>query len=90
MNRRAERLRKVVRYWNLYRLAELFCDIFGTVVAGPAHLFSWVDLLVISQGDPYQVDLIDERPPDSAHTQVCMLALDDVHANSPLKRAVST
>lgn len=89
LNSRAERLRKVVRYWNLYRLAELFCDIFGTVVAGPAHLLSWVDLSVISQSDPYQVDLADEHPPDAARTHVCMLSLDDVYANSPLKHVVS-
>jgi hypothetical protein len=89
LNSRAERLRKIIRYWNLYRLAELFCDIFGTVVAGPAHLLSWVDLSVMSQGDPYLVNLVDEHPPDAARTHVCMLVLDDAYANSPLKRAVS-
>lgn len=88
LNNRAERLRKVVRYWDPYRLAELFCYVFGTVVAGPAHLLSWIDLAVISQADPYQVDPADEHPPDAARTQVCMLALDDAYANAPLKRAI--
>lgn len=89
LNNRAERLRKVIRYWDRYRLAELFCDVFGTVVAGPAHLLSWVDLAVISQGNPYLVDPGDEHPPDAARTQVCLLALDDVYADSPLKRAIN-
>jgi|SRR5579862_418450 len=88
LNSRAERLRKVVRYWDPYRLAELFCDVFGTVVAGPAHLLSWVDLAVISQEDPYRIDLADEHPPNAARTHACMLALDDAYADSPLRRAI--
>jgi hypothetical protein len=88
LNKRAERFRQTLRYWNPLRLAELFCDIFATIVAGPAHLLSWVDISITSPRNPYHVDLVDEHPPNAARTHACMLALDDGYANSPLKRAI--
>lgn len=88
LNRRAERFRQTLRYWSSYRLEELFCDIFATVVAGPAHLLSWVDISVTSPRNPYHVDLGDEHPPNATRTDACMLALDDDHANAPVKRSV--
>lgn len=68
LNKRAERFRQTLRYWNTYRLEELFCDIFATVVAGPAHLLSWVDISVTSPRNPYHVDHGDEHPPNAART----------------------
>ena len=88
LNQRAERFRQTLLYWNKYRLEELFCDIFATVVAGPAHLLSWVDLSVTSPQNPYSVDHSDEHPPNAARTDACMLALDDGYADDPLKRSV--
>ncbi len=88
LNKRAERFRQTLRYWSPYRLQELFCDIFATVVAGPAHLLSWVDISVTSPRNPYHIDLADEHPPNAARTHACMLALDDGHANDPVKRSV--
>jgi hypothetical protein len=88
LNQRAERFRQTLLYWNKYRLEELFCDIFATVVAGPAHLLSWVDISVTSPRNPYGIDHADEHPPNAARTDACMLALDDGYADDPLKRSV--
>ena len=89
LNRRAERFRQTLLYWNTYRLEELFCDVFATLVAGPAHLLSWVDVSVTTKQNPYGVDLTDEHPPNAARTDACMLALDDGYADAPLKRSIS-
>ncbi|MBZ5497774.1 MAG: hypothetical protein LAP85_15330 [Acidobacteriia bacterium] len=88
LDKRAERLRQTLLYWNKYRLEELFCDIFATVVAGPAHLMSWVDISLTSPRDPYRFDPADEHPPNAARTQACMLALDEIYADAPLRRSI--
>jgi hypothetical protein len=89
LDRRTERYRQTLSYWNSYRLEELFCDIFATVVAGPAYLFSWVDVSLTSLYGPYDVILADEHPPNAARTQACMLALHDSYAGSRLKTATT-
>ncbi len=87
LNRRTERFRQTLLYWNNFRLEELFCDIFASMVAGPAYLFSWVDVSLTSLSGPYEIDLNDEHPPNAARTQACMLALHDNFADEPLKLA---
>jgi hypothetical protein len=82
-----DRYQQTLRYWDDLRLQELFCDVFATVVAGPAYLFSWVDASVTSPLGPYQVLLHDEHPPNAARTQACVLALNEGFANAPLKMA---
>jgi hypothetical protein len=85
LDRRTLRYRQTLVYWNTYRLQELFCDIFATVVTGPAYLFSWVDLSLTSLDGPYSVALDDEHPPNAARTQACMLSLHDGYAAAPVK-----
>lgn len=89
LNKRTERLRQVLLYWNTYRLGELFCDIFATIVTGPVYLFSWVDISLTCLSGPYDTDLADVHPPNAARTQACMLALHDCYAAAPLKRATT-
>ncbi len=89
LDKRTERYRQTLLYWNSYRLEELFCDIFATVVAGPAYLFSWVDVSLTSLYGPYDVVLADEHPPNAARTQACMLALHDSYAATRLKMATT-
>jgi hypothetical protein len=89
LDRRTLRYRETLVYWNTYRLQELFCDIFATVMTGPAYLFSWVDLSLTSLDGPYSVVREDEHPPNAARTQACMLSLHDGYAASPLKTATT-
>jgi len=85
LDRRTLRYRETLAYWDTFRLQELFCDIFATVVTGPAYLFSWVDVSLTSLDGPYSVALDDEHPPNAARTQACLLSLHDGYAASPLK-----
>jgi hypothetical protein len=89
LDRRTLRYRETLAYWNTYRLQELFCDIFATVVTGPAYLFSWVDLSLTSLDGPYSVVFDDEHPPNAARTQACLLALHDSYAATPVKTATT-
>jgi hypothetical protein len=76
--RKAERDNKIngaLQYWDVYRLNEIFCDIFGTFACGPSHYVSCVDMGLRSSKDPYRVDLGDEHPPLSARVYVCYEAL---------------
>jgi hypothetical protein len=85
LDRRTLRYRETLAYWDTFRLQELFCDIFATVVTGPAYLFSWVDVSLTSLDGPYSVALDDEHPPNAARTQACLLSLHDSYAATPLK-----
>jgi len=85
LDRRTLRYRETLAYWDTLRLQELFCDIFATVVTGPAYLFSWVDVSLTSLDGPYSVALDDEHPPNAARTQACLLSLHDGYAATSLK-----
>jgi hypothetical protein len=79
---KAERDRAInnaLEYWHMRRLDELFCDIFGTFVCGPAHYFSCVDMGVRLGSDPFHVDLEDEHPPLSARVYACYGSLAPAH-----------
>lgn len=88
LDERADRIRQTFLYWNKYRLEELFCDIFATAVAGPAHLLSWIDVSLTSPQNPYEINLADEHPPHAVRTEACMLGLDEGYADSPLKKSI--
>jgi hypothetical protein len=42
-------------YWTHERLAEVFCDIFATIVCGPAHYVSFVDIGLRHQVGPFDL-----------------------------------
>lgn len=84
---REDKLRAAEAYWNDARLAELFCDVFATVVCGPAHYASFADLGLRHHEDPFAVT---ERPhpPLGARAYACYEALTLPQRQEPLVRAV--
>jgi len=82
--KRAERNRAIedaLRYWQVQRLDEVFCDIYATFVSGPVYYFSCVDMTLRRDRDPFRVDIGDVHPPLAARVYVCHRALAPVHQN---------
>lgn len=85
-NERAERDRAIngsLLYWNSKRLDELFADIFGVFVCGPACYNNCVDIAISIGSNPYDVDFMDEHPPFAARVFVSYDALPSLYRQEP-------
>jgi hypothetical protein len=70
-------------YWTHERLAEVFCDILATIVCGPAHYVSFVDLGLRHQAGPFEL-VPGAHPPMRARVCACYAALSLPHRQEPL------
>ena len=79
-DKRAERDRQIDRalaYWHTMRLNEIFSDIFGTFLCGPAYYALCVDLAMKMNNDLFDIDYEDEHPPIGARVYACYGTLSD-------------
>jgi hypothetical protein len=74
-------------YWTHERLAEVFCDVLATVVCGPAHYVSFVDLGLRHHRGPYEL-VPDAHPPMCARVHACYAAVSLPHRQEPLVKLV--
>jgi len=70
------------RYWDDLRLAEIFCDLFGSYVCGPANVISVMDL-AMARGLP-PTELISDYPPNAVRVWACHHILSVVQKTQPL------
>lgn len=79
---RNQRLARAAALWTEARLAEVFCDVLATVVCGPAHYLSFVDLAVRDGWNPFAAR--GSHPPLAARVRACDRALTLPHQREPL------
>lgn len=79
------KINAAVQYWDVDRLNEIFCDIFGTFACGVAHYISCIDMGIRSGQKPFDVNLGDEHPPFSARVYACYKTLT---ANQQMEQIV--
>lgn len=70
-------------YWTHERLAEVFCDVLATIVCGPAHYVSFVDLGLRHQVGPFEL-IPGAHPPMRARVRGCYAALSLPHRKEAL------
>jgi hypothetical protein len=85
--RRTSRLDEAEAYWTTPRLSELFCDVLATVVCGPAHYASFVDLALRVPENPFDVSSIG-HPALAARVRACFGAMLLPHRTEPLVRVI--
>ncbi len=78
---RERAIEEALKYWQIKRLDEIFCDIYATFISGPAHYFSCVDMALRLESDPFHVDIGDDHPPLAARVYVCDRTLAPAHQN---------
>ena len=79
-----ETYKRAIDYWNDMRLEEIFCDIFATWTCGIAHYVSCVDMGLLYECDPHEINFDDEHPPMSSRVYVCREALIDIQRKENL------
>src|SRR5437867_5529131 len=61
-------------YWTNQRLSEVFCDVLATIVCGPAHYASFVDLALRIPESPFDVSS-GAHPALAVRVRACFGAL---------------
>jgi len=59
-------------------------DIFATVVCGPAHYVSCIDMAVRLAHDPFRLDYRDEHPPTATRVYACYRTLTQEQRSQPV------
>lgn len=65
------------------RIAELFCDVFASLLIGPAYVYSWIDLAISHAEEPYLVDIYGEHPPFAFRADACLYSMDSISCRAP-------
>jgi hypothetical protein len=79
---RESRLAEAATFWSEARLAEIFCDVLATVVCGPAHYLSFVDLAFRDGRNPFGAHA--SHPPLAARVRACERTLTLPHQREPV------
>lgn len=66
------------------RIVELFCDVFASLLTGPAYVYSWIDLTISHAEDPYHIDIYSEHPPFAFRADACLYSMDLIGYRSAL------
>lgn len=79
---RESRIAEAAAFWTEARLAEIFCDVLATVVCGPAHYLSFVDLAFRYGRSPFAA--LASHPPVAARVRACEQTLTLPHQREPV------
>lgn len=80
---RERRLLEAAAFWSEARLAEIFCDVLATVVCGPAHYISFLDVAFRDSRNPFGTQAM-VHPPLAARVLACERTLTLLHQHEPI------